>query len=494
MLLDIVNWSEGAYTDVSIHNVPSGIGGGTAGLFVQDNVVTTYKIGTLLKRCGYSQIGGTLEASNSITGLHNFRQTAAIQKMLATVNDATDDDTQLFYSTGGSWTEITTAETAWANKANINVEMEDFLGYCFIVGWGSTDGFLPPLSLTGTTTSTSTNITSMPSAKYVKRYRDRLFVANCDISATAYPFRVYYSDLPIAGAIAWTVATNFFDVDYSEAITGLGENWDRLMVFTEYSAYMVTGVSPLVKKKVWDIGCSNHRTIRNSGQYMIWANRDGVWMSAGGADPVNVSGRVKDFIDFSNMTNAFAEVVDEEYHIYLGSVTVNGVTYSNLTLILNIPSMTWRWHEYFDGFSIFGKFYSAGQDFLYMGATDGEVHQLGKYTDTTLVNTDDGQPIHSWFQTGAISFGTPAERKEIKKMFAYADKAQGLFLKARIVDANNQGVTEFKPLGELTKYINEFQVNPDKGNFIQIEGVENGSLEYWSLFGLTFDVNLDGKV
>lgn len=493
-LIEILNWAEGAYTDTSIHNVPSGLGGGSGAFYIQDNVVTTYKIGTPTKRCGYSQIGATLEASKSITGLHNFRQTAAVQKMLATVDDATSDDTQLFYSTGGAWTEVTAAETAWANKAGINVEMEDFVGYCLMVGWGATDGFLPPASLTGTTFSTSTNVTNMPNAKFIKRYRDRIFIGNCDISATAYPFRVYYSTVPVAGSLTWTVATNWFDVDYSEAITGLESNWDRLMVFTEYSAYMVTGVSPLVKKKVWDVGCSNHRTLKNSGQYMIWANRDGVWMSAGAQDPVNVSAKVNDFIDFSNMTNAFAEVVDEEYHLYLGSVTVNGVSYSNLALILDIPSQTWRWHEYYDGFSIFAKFYTGGQDYLWMGATDGEVHKLGKYTDSTLVSTDDGQPINSWFQTGAISFGTPAERKELKKVFAYADKAQGLFLKARVVDANNQAVTAFKPLGELTKFINEFQVNPDKGNYIQIEGVENGSNEYWSLFGLTFDVNLDGKV
>ena len=490
MLVDFRNWTEGLYSDTSIHNVPSGLGQQKAGLYVMDNVITTYKIGSILKRPGYEQVGDTLEAGNSITGLHNFRQSSTVQKMLATVNDSTDDDTQLFYSTGGAWTEITAAETAWVNKANINVEMEDFDGYCYLVGWGSTDGFISPRTLTGTTLGT-TNTTSMPNAKFISRYRDRLYIANTDISGTATPFRVYYSTVPSSGTITWSTSTQFFDVDYSEAATGMKSNWDRLFIFTEYSAYMVTN-PPIERKKVWDVGCSSHRSICNAGEYMIWANRDGVWMSKNGSNPINIAGRVLDFIRFSNMTNSFAAVVDEEYHLYIGSVTVNGISYSNCTLIFDIASMTWRLHEYYDSLSSFGKFYSSGQDYLFMGATDGEVHELGKYTNATLKTSDDGQPIHSWFQTGAIDFGTPAENKTLNKMFAYGDRSQGLQLYARVVDENNQGTTEWKTLGEMTAYINEFSIVPNSGNFIQIEGVENGSNPYWSLFGLTFDVDVDG--
>lgn len=494
MLVDMMRFSEGLYSDVAIHLVPSGIGGTSGALWAMSNVNTAYKIGSILKRPGYTQIGSALEASKAITGMHNFRQTASVQKMLATVNDSTDDDTQLFYSTGAGWTEISAAETAWVNKANINTEMEDFIAYCFIVGWGSTDGFIAPRTLTGTTLGT-TNTTSMPNAKYIKRYRDRLYIGNTDISGTATPFRVYYSSVPVSGAITWDTSIQFFDVDYSEAVTGLGENWDRLMVFTEYSAYMISGVSPLTKKKVWDVGCSNHRTIKNMGPYMLWANRDGVFMSQGGSNPTNIAGRVIDFIRFSNMTNAFAEVVDEEYHLHIGSVTVNGISYTNCTLIFNLPTLTWRLNEYGDAFNIFAKFYLTGQDYLWMGTTDGDVVRLGKYTDSTILTTDASTgatlKIDSFFQTGAIDFGTPASVKKLNKMFAYADRAQGLKLKARVVDANNQIVTQWKPLGELAKYISEFQINPDRGNFLQIEGVESGSSQYWSLFGFTFDVDID---
>lgn len=478
--VDLLSYVEGLYTDVPPHLVPPNA------LYVMSNVNTSYKLGAILKRPGYVIKGSALESGNAITGLHNFRQSASTQKMLATVNDSTDDDTQLFYSTGTTWTEITDAETAWANKANINVEMEDFISYCFLVGYGSTDGFIAPRTLTGTTLGT-TNTTSMPNAKFIKRYRDRLYIGNTDIAGTATPGRVYFSSVPVAGAITWDTTNDLLNTDHSEEITGLGENWDRLLIFTEYSAYMYNQSE---QKKTWDIGCSNHRTIRNSGAMMIWANRDGVWASTSGR-PENVAGRVIDFIRGANMTNSFAEVVDEEYHLYLGDVTVNGLDYANCSLILNIPTMTWRVAEYHDDMTIYAKFYSSGQDFLWAGASDGKVHGIGKYTDGTLLKTDNGSPIHSMFQTGGITLGVPSVAKRLNKILAYADRSGGLKLKARVIDNNTQGVTEFKDLGELTKYINEFQINPSVGNILQIEGVENGSLPYWSVFGFSIDASVD---
>src|SRR3990167_8145079 len=261
-------------------------------LYHMSNINHVYSPGYLLKRPGYVNIGSAIQANKAITGLYNFRQSASVQKMLATCNDSTDDDTQLFYSTGAGWTEIAAAETDWANKASIDVEMESFIGYCFFVGYGTTDGFLPPRSLTNTTFGT-TNTTSMPNAKFIKRYRDRLYIGNTDISGTATPFRVYFSSVPSAGTITWTVASDFFDVDFSEEITGMGENWDYLQVFTEYSTFLWNQDS---KRKIWDIGCSSHRTIKNYNSYTLWANKDGVWRSNGGSTPELISHPVDDFI------------------------------------------------------------------------------------------------------------------------------------------------------------------------------------------------------
>ena len=484
MLKHYIQWLKGLQSATSPFLV------GDDDLSLMSNVNTSYKLGAIIKRLGYKQVGSTLQADKSILGLHNFRQNASTQKMLATCDDSTGDDTQLFRSTGGAWTEVTAAETAWAGKAGINVEMEDFIGYCFIVGWGATDGFIPFCSFKDTTTfSDSTNVDGALEAKFIKRYRDRLYLANLN-DGGALPYRVAISDLPSGSTLGWTeyqADTGWLDVDYSEAITGLGSNWDRLMIFTEYSAYMY---DQSTQKKVWDIGCSNHRTIKNSGAYMFWANMDGVWQSSGGR-PINISGRVTDFIKYATPTSFFAEVVDEEYHLYVGDVTVNGIAYTNCSIIYNIATQSWRVHEYYDTLTTLGKFYSSGDDRLFLGCSDGEVMEMTKYQDTTPVYSDDGANISALWETKAFDLGDPSIEKNIQKIKFYADKAQGLGIKAMIIDKNTRALNKIVDLGTLKSYITSPNFKSLKGNFIKFIGTESGSLPYFSFYGMSvlFEAN-----
>lgn len=459
-------------------------------LTLMSNVNVTYRLGSIIKRLGYSQVGDTLQASKSITGLHNFRQNSATQKILATVNNSGGTALVLKYNSAGTWTTIDTSTTYTGYEDTI-VEMEDFIGYCFIVGYDSTDGvFLPVGSLTGTTFSTSTNVTDMPQGKYIKRYRDRLYVANCYYGAVAYPYRVCFSSVPSAGTITWTTATDYLDVDYSEAITGIGENWDKMLIFTEYSAYLYNQEE---WKKSWDVGCSNHRTIKNSGIYTIWANRDGVWQSTGGF-PQNIAGRIIDFIRYGDPTSFFAEVIDEEYNLYVGNVTVNGISYSNCAVIWNIPTQTWRVEEYYDTISIYARYNSSGDDFLYMGCSDGEVMVKSKYTDTTPVYTDDGQPINAIFQTKIFDFGAPSVEKEFAKIIAYAEKGSQLTLKTLIVDNNTRGLLDPKAIGQCSSYISDFTPAITKGNFLQITGSENSTNPYFIFNGFSLLVGSNTKL
>jgi len=454
-------------------------------LTICNGVNPSYKLGQLIKDLGYVQVGATLQAGKPIRSLHHFRQDGSTNKILATVDDATSDDTQLFYSTGGNWTEITTAETAWANDATMDIEMEDFIKYCFFVGYSSTDGFLANLSLTGTTASTTTNITNMPQAKYIKRYRDRLYVANCYLSATAYPYRVYYSSVPSAGSISWTTASDYIEVDYSEQITGIEQNWDRLMIFTEFSAYMYDQSQ---KKKVWDVGCAGQRTIQNAGAYMIFANKDNVYASTGGR-PTPVGTPILPLLRHSTPSNWRSAVIDNEYHLYLGdSVTAGGFAYSNLLATLNIDTGMWRWRELYDSIDSMCRYTSSGDDFLLLGCADGEVMKKSKMTDTTPVFTDDGKAISSHFRTKAYDMNDPSVEKEIKKLVAYCEYGQGLTLRYRIMDKNREVLMPFTSIGTLNKVVNIFDnFKTLKGNFIEIEGKERSSKKAWQFYGFSLE-------
>lgn len=484
---DFVSHIDGVYSDVPPILVPE------TAFYAASNIVTNYEIGAVRKRPGYTRVGtGDLQSGKNITGLYNFRQSSSVQKMFATINDSGDSDTQLFYnsSLAGAWTEITDAETAWAGVADCNVEMQGFIGYCFFVGYDPNTGdFLPVASVTGTTFSTSTNVTSMPQGKYIKRYRDRLYVANCKESGSLYPYRVYFSSIPSAGAITWTVATDFIDVDYSEEITGIEEHWDKLVVLTEYSLYFYDQDT---KKKISENGCSNHRNIKKAGDYLIWANQDGVWMSSGGR-PINVAGRVIGFIRGVDMTNSFAEVVGERYYLYVGNVTVNGLSYTNTVLVFNIPSQTWDVFELYNDMTIFAKYYFSGQDDLYMGSAS-RVYRLGKYTDTTLLNGDQiigsaMQPISSYFQTGFLRTSPLSAKEQLKNLFVFSDRAQNVEFYVRSFNKNSipsdLSISNIDPEGKLDKFVNEFKRSSKNGYFTQLIASETGTDPYWNIWGFS---------
>jgi hypothetical protein len=450
----------------------------------------TWKIGATTKDTGYELVANQPEANKPIRSLYHFRQVPGTEKMLATVDNAASNKTQLFYRANGAgnWTAVAAAESAW-NLAGQAVEMESFIGYCFFVGYGAS-GFLPVGSLTGTTFSTATNVTDMPKAKYIVRYDGQLFVANCHYGGTYYPFRIVKSSYPSAGAITWTPATDFLDVDYSDEITGLTTAWKKLIAFTEYKMWVYDGST---WNDPYEYGCSAHRTIKKHGAYLIWCNTDGVWVSTGG-QPQNISGEIYSFFKAANPRNLFAEIVDEQYVLYLGNVTVDGVSYANLVASFDIGKSIWYFRELYDTMTAFGKYNDAGKMRLYMGTSLGYICNKGKYTDSTVLTSDRGNDINSSIELAPFHLDTIDKFKKLNAIVAYSDRPGGLHLKAKVLDNAARVLSPYMPIGELTKYINSFDVDIDSGVMIQVMLTENGKNPYWSFLGLGLDVVLDGKI
>lgn len=459
-------------------------------LSICNGVNLGWRKGSIKKDLGYSQVGTTLETTEDITGLHNFRQSATVQKILATVNNTGGTNLTLQYDNAGTWTVISVGAT-YNGFEDCKTYMEDFIGYCFIVGYDSTDNvFLPSASLTGTTFSEITNVTNMPEAKFIKRYRDRLYIANCDIAATRYPFRIYYSSVPTAGAITWTTASDFVDLDYGEAITGIGSNWDKLVAFTEFKMYTYDQTNLTM---IGDIGCINGDTIQNLGSYLIWADKENVWASTGGrATPI--ANDIKELLRNATPSAWLGATVNREYHLYLGSTSANGLTYSNCLATFDATLGYWRWRELGESFTALARYTSGSEDFLYMGAADGEVHVKSKYTDTTPIYADDGVPITSHFRMKAFDFGDPSVDKTIAKIIAYAEDAQQLTLRFRVWNRNNEVVMPFDDIGKLGAVITEFKDTGITGRFIEIEGKEYSSNAPFEFYGLTLLLGGDSNI
>lgn len=154
-------------------------------LVVCNGVNPAFKLGELRKDLGYSILGQVISSYGlKVTGLYDFRQSSSVQEELALAVSHDGLDALLFYRTTGAFMNISAADWLGIIGAGTGYDLsaDSFMGYAWMVGYDRTSQkFLPPATLTGTTFTTTGQTNLMPWGKYVKKYRDRIYVANCYI-------------------------------------------------------------------------------------------------------------------------------------------------------------------------------------------------------------------------------------------------------------------------------------------------------------------------
>lgn len=450
-------------------------------------------IGSITKELGYSRVENQLRVGKNINSVYDFRSAASTQRTLATLNNAADTATELYTRTTGAWSEITAAESSWI-LANVEVDFETFVGFAFAVGYSETaNDFIISASIDSTGTfSIATNVTSMPRAKYIRRYRDRLYIANCKVGGTIYPFRVYFSTIPSAGTITWQ-SVDFIDVDFADEITGIEVNFDRLFIFTETNTYFYDQTQ---LKLAWDIGCPSHRTLATTSVNLVWANQYGAWVSVQGGFPQNIGGPIIDYLRASSAPEDwFAEMVEEEYWLYIGTITVDGETYENACWIWNFQTSSWRLRLFPSPIKSFARVLSSNQFRMFMGDADGQIWNYSKYTDTTPIYADkyinsysSAIPIPSRFELAAFKLETYDQTIYIDEVITYANRASNLNIMARVIDKNTRQLTDYRTLGSITKYQQDFRGKQVQGTLIQLKGTEVSKNPPWEFYGC--EVNL----
>lgn len=400
--------------------------------------------------------------NQSVNFLHNYYDTAnRVNYLLATSNEGSD--LTLKYRTTGNWSTINSISTTWDTYTNAMPDMENYLSRTFIVGYKSGTDFLPNATINGTTFATSdgTNLTDMPQGKFVVRYRDLLYVLHAKVSSTVYPSRVYYSDEPAAGAIAWTgLTTKFIEFGYDDgdSITGGVEALDRLVVFKTNSMWKYDESSV---EQIADIGCDSHRSIKKVNKILYWYNRDGFWRWRGG-QPELISAKAQPFIDAmdqTTLTNVIAVPYNAfEYRAFIGTVTVDGIIYNNAWFCWD----TRREKCYIRCTYHIAKsacvYSENGVRRAYFGNDDGFVFKFATKVDS--IYSDDGNQIDSFFITKNLDYGAPEVKKIVNNMTVFTKYAAGMKV---AVDVDNR------------EEYNEANTQIIKKNIDELKFVANGN-------------------
>ena len=107
--------------------------------------------------------------------------------------------------------------------------------------------------------------------KYLTSHNAMFFAAIDD--------KLYFSE--IAYVNAWSP---YYFLDFDEPITGIGATQNGLLVFTEYTTYIITGSTPTSLSKYLlskNQGCILHNSIQFLSNTLIWLSHDGICASAG---------------------------------------------------------------------------------------------------------------------------------------------------------------------------------------------------------------------
>jgi hypothetical protein len=173
-------------------------------------------------------------------------------------------------------------------------------------------------------------------AKHIEAYKSRLYLGNVKQGTKTFPSRVIYSDIS-----SDTFDNLSFIDDFGEPVTALKEYSGSLFFFSEnklasYDEYKLQTIPG-------NFGTTSSETVQNVQGRLVWYNRSGVYIYAGGASPQNIGKRVQDWIEaIIDPREVTAGIDDEErYNLYIGDVTVDGTAYSDVVLRYDISLNAW---------------------------------------------------------------------------------------------------------------------------------------------------------
>jgi len=361
----------------------------------------------------------------------------------------------------------------------------------------------------GTSWSQTVNVTSAPKAKYVISYNDRLYLAYLDITGTTHKTRVLASSLPDTSYnITWDTSSAgpYFDVSPLDGddITGLGKNFNRLLIFKEKglwrydtnSLYQFPGAP----------GTNNNRTIQNVLEWTLYLHSTGVYGLKDNA-VMNVSRAIKPIIDgiqSVNLDRVCSYTIGDHYYLFLHDVinTEERINIPNCLVDLDVARMRWTVGSLGHTPRIFTTFknnraeenydsastnyddadktydgYSSASDLTYFGDASGDVYQI----DTSY--TFNGQTINSYFETPNYYIAGIQARAELQALKIYTVKGH----RCKFFYSVDGG--PWKPIVKYEYRDGEIYYTFESGvviNHIKLKGIDNSTGDRPSIKGFDF--------
>lgn len=439
------------------------------------NAVFDNPRGAIAGRLGSTLVGASL--GSQVRGLYNFRDSGAgtNHRLLATNNTGVT-----YYLNGASFTSTLSGDTV-ALKTRFVTFLDVVARLNGTDGVKTWDG-----SAAWVVTAGPLDVGNWPSGtKFANVFNSRIYTAG---NASA-PDTLYYSSLPTAGAISWTSGNGSIQInpnDGDAGITGLVTNGTVELIFKRNSIYRWDGSSTFANKII-NVGAPSQEAIAAHDSGFVYflglgKNTIAAYRTTGGY-PQKISQNIERWfsaINPANYSNIAVFCDEDNFYLSVGSVTVDGQTYTNAWFVYTISMQTWHIENRATSFSVFAPYIDATGNVTTVGGdSSGNVQTINSGT------TDNGTAISAEVEFNPLLFTTRARVKLIPNVTTYANFWQGLgfYLKADKED--------YKAVGEAKKEEQHFNSLSVRGKRIYPKLTVTCSTSAWQFDGMEFNDVVD---
>jgi len=426
---------------------------------------TTSKIGVLKKTGDYELKNAQITASKNMLGGFDFQRTDGTHEHIVAIDGSSNAG--IYIDESGTWTTQSQSLTVAKKVRFAYSPALDTLFAC-----NHSDA---TRSYNGSSWSTSTNVTSAPKAKYVLDFGQRIYLLNVVVGATAYISRAYRSSLVDSGSITWDTTNEW--ITFDDVITGVGKNGENMFVGAQNSCWVFTLAD--ARYQVTGHGCVSHDGISEYGTYTFFPSYDGMYVFDG-ATATKISLAVQDYWDAipnANLSAIQAKVLGHHLYIYIGDVTVDGRSLTNIVLDYNILQNNWTRMSLGENVSDMHIFTESTGKELFIGNDDGEVFQMFES------GSQNGTAFSAFIETPWFYGTSPKDIDDFRELWAHGEKLSGLKVKYRVDSGDWKSLGEVNGFSDLVKFsesakrIKFLLEETSKNNLYEVHSLDVGFLD-----------------
>lgn len=452
------------------------------------NMVFNDILGRAVVRQGTALIGAQITASKTILGIFQFILSSGTKHLLSVVDGASVS--QIYRLESGTWT---TTGSDGELTAAAKVRFLTFLDTVLAI-----DGTTKKTSADGTlwvTTGGNLDVGNMPAGKYAIEWQDRVYVTGVSGNID----RLYYSSVPISGAVSFTSGNGFIDIEPKEgkgSITGLAKVPGYLLIFKERSLKRWNGISTF-PDDLNSIGTPSNESIVLGKSTVFYFSASGKrslgFYETNGEITRKISRPIQKIVEAiaSSFYTNVAGYSDGEIVMWsIGDITYEGISYTNAVVQYDIETKTWALLNFPTQFRTFAAYIDSTTLKIVGGNTNGEIIEVFTGEKDNWTSNSDKE-IQYEIRHHVMELGNRGLEKEVSLLIPYVEnglgcifsvqvnRRKGFLEKGSVIDEFKNEITidesgnlfEFRAsgvgLGGTTQYIGFDILEPDMSNSVK---------------------------